>query len=59
MVNNIVCDPEKKSEEMGFSSFVQLLKLNSKLLSHKNSIRVRNFLLDCQIGSVSGGAARS
>lgn len=50
-MNNIVCDPEKKSEGVGFSPFVQLLKVTSKLLPRENAIRVRNFVFDGTVRS--------
>ena len=58
-MNNIVCDPEKKSEEVDFSLFVQLLKVTSNLLPHKNAIRLRHFVLDNQVVNVLCRAARS
>lgn len=59
MVNNIVCDPERKSEDVG-TTYIQLLTVSSKLLLCKSAVRGRNPVVDSQVGFVlGGGAARS
>lgn len=56
MVNNRVCDPERKSEDIG-TTLIQLLTVSSKLLPCKSAVRVKNFVVDSQVGIVLGGGA--
>lgn len=59
MVNNIVCAPERKSEDVG-TTFIQLLTVSSKLLLCKSAVRIRSPAVDSQVGVVlGGGPARS
>lgn len=59
MVSNIVCHPERKSEDVD-TTFIQLVTVSSELLPCKSAVRVRNFVVGSQVGIVlGGGAARS